>query len=104
MMRILKKEAAQQEMMVVEIESTEGRRKSGETKVMRGKAVEITPREADTKVLVRVRGVKVTHELLDQYAIAKFAENFEMILRNVAENAYSLLVLACGKSHFCFDW
>ncbi|KAG4988785.1 hypothetical protein JHK82_031120 [Glycine max] len=50
-------------MMVVEIESTEGRRKSGETKVMRGKAVEITPREADTKVLVRVRGVKVTHEL-----------------------------------------
>ncbi|KAG5145811.1 hypothetical protein JHK84_031354 [Glycine max] len=54
---------------------------------MRGKAVEITPREADTKVLVRVRGVKVTHELLDQYAIAKFAENFEMILRNVAENA-----------------
>ena len=64
MMMILKKESSTAGMMmVVEIESTEGRRKSAETKVMRGKAVEITPREADTKVLVRVRGVKVTHEL-----------------------------------------
>ena len=64
MKMIVKKESSTEGMMmVVEIESTEGRRKSGETKVMRGKAVEITPREADTKVLVRVRGVKVTHEL-----------------------------------------